>query len=80
MRLLLQHAADDQRRRLFSDLLMSWNLAELMGQDGILQPIGNRPLTMECNLQEGRLAIGRRIPSCPTLRLIQFPHRFRNPH
>jgi hypothetical protein len=27
------------------------NSAELVGQDGILRPIGNRPLAMECNLR-----------------------------
>src|SRR6266478_3685641 len=32
-----------------------------VGQDGILRPIGNRPLAWT-----GRLPIGRRLPTCPT--------------
>src|SRR5690349_13035093 len=46
---------------------MSRNVAELVGQDGILRPIGKRPLEAFASSQAGRLAIGRRIPSCPTL-------------
>ena len=43
-----------------SDLLM------LVGQDGILRPIGNRPSWRLHFEAKGRLTIGRRIPSCPT--------------
>src|SRR6185295_12571408 len=37
-----------------------------VGQDGILRPIGNRPLGALPSSQAGRFPIGRRIPSCPT--------------
>jgi len=39
----------------------------LVGHYGILRPIGNRPFAVLAPLQEGRLTIGRRIPSCPTI-------------
>src|ERR1700736_6224866 len=38
-----------------------------VGQDGILRPIGNRPLGAFAASQAGRLTIGRRISSCPTV-------------
>src|ERR1700732_4568025 len=50
-----------------SDLLRSRNWAELVGQVGDLQPIVNRLLGALASSQEGRLTIGRRIPSCPTV-------------
>ena len=41
-------------------------ISGLVGQDGILRPIVNRPVWNEAKAREGRLTIGRRIPSCPT--------------
>jgi hypothetical protein len=55
---------------LVSDLLMPRNLAEIVGQDGILRPIGNRPLAMKCNLPGGRLTIPQ-DSILPTIRLIK---------
>ncbi len=37
-----------------------------VGQDGILRAIGNRADLFVCNTP-GRLTIGRRMPSCPTV-------------
>src|SRR5258706_3305448 len=37
-----------------------------VGQDGILRPIGNRPVVDLSNASAGRLTIGRRLPTRPT--------------
>jgi len=41
-------------------------VSPLVGQDGILRPIVYRPSCNDVHLREGRLTIGRRIPSRPT--------------
>src|SRR5947207_1804204 len=41
-------------------------LHQPVGQDCILRPIFNRPLTAVASPQVGRLKIGRRMQSCPT--------------
>jgi NodT family efflux transporter outer membrane factor (OMF) lipoprotein len=40
-------------------------IKRIVGQDGILRPIGNRPIP-ESGKRTGRLPIGRRLPTCPT--------------
>jgi hypothetical protein len=37
----------------------------LVGQDGILRPIGNRPVRPERKVPAGGLPTRRRMPSCP---------------
>src|SRR6266571_5174572 len=64
--------------RRVSGLLMSRNLAELVGQAGSLRPIVNRPLAASASSQEGRLTIGRRLPACPTSSR-RFPIGSENP-
>src|SRR5213083_585288 len=41
-----------------------WKLHELVGQDGILRPIVNRPAAALASAQAGRLTIGRRFATC----------------
>src|SRR5260370_10215935 len=36
------------------------------GEDGILGPIGNRPVVDFSKASAGRFPIGRRLPTCPT--------------
>src|SRR5207302_9790315 len=45
---------------------MRKRIAQPRGRDGILRPIVNGPSLGCTPLQEGRLTIGRRMPSCPT--------------
>src|SRR6266571_4173097 len=44
----------------------TWKLHELVGQVGNLRPIVNRLSGALAASQAGRLAIGRRFPTCPT--------------
>src|SRR5260221_4474689 len=37
-----------------------------VGPDGILRPIGNRPVVDFSKASAGRFTIGRRLPTCPT--------------
>src|SRR5881628_2935070 len=41
-----------------------WKLHELVGQDGILRPIVNRPAAALASAQASRLTIGRRFATC----------------